>query len=79
MLSWHLAISDSDREYAKQFIDPTRKNLIISPCSSKSRERLVGGALCGSGKYCSSTSCECDFCSSPAKRELEMVKNYRTL
>ena len=35
MLSWQLAISDSDREYAKQFIDPTRKNLIISPCSSK--------------------------------------------
>ena len=25
MLSWQLAISDSDREYAKQFIDPTRK------------------------------------------------------
>ena len=38
MLSWQLAISDSDREYAKQFIDPTRKNLIISPCSVKSRK-----------------------------------------
>ena len=38
MLSWQLAISDSDREYAKQFIDPTRKNLIISPCSSKAEK-----------------------------------------
>ena len=38
MLSWKLAISDADREYAKQFIDPTRKNLIISPCSSKAEK-----------------------------------------
>ena len=38
MLSWQLAISDSDREYAKQFIDPTRKNLIISPVPVKLRK-----------------------------------------
>ena len=55
MLSWQLAISDSDREYAKQFIDPTRKNLIIFSLSLVKPRKMVGGALCGSGKYCSST------------------------
>ena len=34
-LTWKLEISPQESEYAYQFIDPSRKNLLISPCSSK--------------------------------------------
>ncbi|HHW7568195.1 TPA: glycosyltransferase family 9 protein [Mannheimia haemolytica] len=33
--NWHLPISDEDLAYSKQFIDFTRKNVLIAPCSSK--------------------------------------------
>ncbi|MFC0309435.1 glycosyltransferase family 9 protein [Gallibacterium trehalosifermentans] len=32
---WHFPISDEDRQYVQKFIDPTRKTVVISPCSSK--------------------------------------------
>lgn len=32
---WDLPISESDKEYAKQWMDSTRKNVVIAPCSSK--------------------------------------------
>ncbi|HDV7284459.1 TPA: glycosyltransferase family 9 protein [Mannheimia haemolytica] len=32
---WNLPISEQDLVYAKQFIDPNKKNVLIAPCSSK--------------------------------------------
>lgn len=38
---WNLPVSPADGEYAAQFIDPQRKNVLIAPCSSK-REKDWG-------------------------------------
>ncbi|HGO5853393.1 TPA: glycosyltransferase family 9 protein [Mannheimia haemolytica] len=32
---WNLPINEQDLVYAKQFIDPNKKNVLIAPCSSK--------------------------------------------
>ncbi|QIM66069.1 glycosyl transferase [Mannheimia granulomatis] len=32
---WYLPVSEQDKEYATQFVDIKRKNVLISPCSSK--------------------------------------------
>ena len=79
MLSWQLAISDSDREYAKQFINPTRKNLIISPCSSKAEKDWLVERYAEVANIAHQHNVNVIFCSSPAKRELEMVKKITAL
>ena len=79
MLSWQLAISDADREYAKQFIDPMRKNLIISPCSSKAEKDWLVERYAEVANIAHQHNVNVIFCSSPAKRELEMVKKITAL
>ena len=79
MLSWQLAISDADREYAKQFIDPTRKNLIISPCSSKAEKDWLVERYAEVANIAHQHNVNVIFCSSPAKRELDMVKKITAL
>lgn len=32
---WHIQITETDKYIANQYVDPQRKNLLISPCSSK--------------------------------------------
>ncbi|KAE9539053.1 glycosyltransferase family 9 protein [Ursidibacter maritimus] len=32
---WYLPISEQDRQYSQQFIEPQKKNVVIAPCSSK--------------------------------------------
>lgn len=34
-VSWNLPISTQDRDYSMQFIDHSRKNVLLAPCSSK--------------------------------------------
>ena len=34
-VQWYLPISEQDRQYSQQFIDPHKKNVVIAPCSSK--------------------------------------------
>ena len=38
---WDLPVSQEDVDYVAQFIDPTKKNLLIAPCSSKSLRMLL--------------------------------------
>ena len=79
MLSWQLAISDADREYAKQFIDPMRKNLIISPCSSKAEKDWLVERYAEVANIAHQHNVNVIFCSSPSKRELEIVKKITAL
>ncbi len=37
---WQLAISDADRNAVAQYVDKTRKNLLISPCSSVKLKKI---------------------------------------
>lgn len=71
---WHLAISTQDQQFASQFIDPSRKNLLISPCSSKAEKDWLIERYAEVANIANQHNVNVIFCSSPAKREVEMVE-----
>lgn len=77
--TWQLAISEQDRQFAQQFIDPTRKNLLISPCSSKAEKDWLVERYAEVANIAHQHNVNVIFCSSPAKREVEMVEKITAL
>ena len=77
--TWQLAISEEDKEFAQQFIDPTRKNLLISPCSSKAEKDWLVERYAAVANIAHQHNVNVIFCSSPAKREVEMVEKITAL
>lgn len=78
-LTWQLAISEQDKQFAAQFIDPIRKNLLISPCSSKAEKDWLVERYAEVANIAHQHNVNVIFCSSPAKRELEMVEKITVL
>lgn len=77
--TWQLALSEQDKRFARQFIDPTRKNLLISPCSSKAEKDWLAERYAEVANIANRHNVNVIFCSSPAKRELEMVEKIIAL
>ncbi|OOF59480.1 glycosyltransferase family 9 protein [Rodentibacter myodis] len=77
--TWQLAISAQDQQFAAQFIDPSRKNLLISPCSSKAEKDWLVERYAEVANIANKHNVNVIFCSSPAKRELEMVAKITAL
>ncbi len=77
--AWRLAISEQDRQFAQQFIDPSRKNLLISPCSSKAEKDWLVERYAEVANIANQHNVNVIFCSSAAKRELEMVGKITAL
>lgn len=78
-LTWELAIPEQDREFSRQFIDPSRKNLLISPCSSKAEKDWLVERYAEVANIANQHHINVIFCSSPANRELEMVEKITAL
>ncbi|OOF47066.1 ADP-heptose--LPS heptosyltransferase I [Rodentibacter trehalosifermentans] len=77
--AWYLPISEQDQQIAEQFIDPNRKNLLISPCSSKAEKDWLVARYAEVANIANQHNVNVIFCSSPAKRELEMVEKITAL
>ncbi|EJS88319.1 OpsX, partial [Pasteurella multocida subsp. multocida str. Anand1_cattle] len=71
---WQLAISDADRNAVAQYVDKTRKNLLISPCSSKTEKDWLVERYADIANIAHQHNIHVIFCASPAKREKEMVQ-----
>jgi len=78
-LTWKLEISPQESEYAYQFIDPSRKNLLISPCSSKVEKDWLIERYAEIANIANKRNIHVIFCSSSSKRELEMVEKIIAL
>lgn len=76
---WQLAISDEDRQAVAQYIDPTRKNLIISPCSSKKEKDWLIERYAEVANIANQHNVHVILCASPAKREMEMTQQIKAL
>lgn len=76
---WHLPVSAQDQQAAMQFIDPIRKNLLISPCSSKAEKDWLVERYAEVANRAHQHNVNVIFCSSPAKREVEMVEKITAL
>lgn len=77
--TWQLTISDEDRHIATQFIDPARKNLLISPCSSKAEKDWLIERYAEVANAAHQHNVNVIFCSSPAAREIKMVEKITAL
>ncbi|OOF81418.1 glycosyltransferase family 9 protein [Rodentibacter caecimuris] len=77
--AWHLPVSAQDQQVAMQFIDPIRKNLVISPCSSKAEKDWLVARYAEVANRAHQHNVNVIFCSSPAKREVEMVEKITAL
>ena len=70
---WQLAISEQDYAAVRQYIDPKRKNLIISPCSSKIEKDWLVERYAQIADLAHQQDVNVILCGSPAKRERETV------
>lgn len=77
--TWQLEISNEDREFSAQFVDKSRKNLLISPCSSKAEKDWLVERYAEVANIAHRHHINVIFCASPAKRELEMVEKITAL
>ncbi|BFU59246.1 putative glycosyltransferase [Rodentibacter sp. JRC1] len=77
--TWQLAVSEHDRQFVQQFIDPSRKNLLISPCSSKAEKDWLVERYAEVANIANQHNVNVIFCSAAAKRELEMVEKITAL
>lgn len=70
---WQLSLSEQDYAAVKQYIDPTRKNLIISPCSSKVEKDWLIERYAQIADIAHQNNINVILCGSPARREMETV------
>ena len=70
---WQLPISMETVEKAKQWLDPIRKNVVISPCSSKAEKDWLIERYAEIANWLIAQNINVILVGSPAKRELEMT------
>ena len=76
---WQLPISMETVEKAKQWLDPMRKNVVISPCSSKSEKDWLIERYAEIANWLIAQNINVILVGSPAKRELEMTAYIQQL
>ena len=70
---WQLPIPAETVEKAKQWLDPMRKNVVISPCSSKAEKDWLIERYADIANWLIAQNINVILVGSPAKRELEMT------
>lgn len=70
---WQLPILAETVEKAKQWLDPMRKNVVISPCSSKAEKDWLIERYADIANWLIAQNINVILVGSPAKRELEMT------
>jgi lipopolysaccharide biosynthesis protein len=76
---WDLPVAEDDLITARQYIDPTRKNLLISPCSSKLEKDWLVERYAEVANIAHQHNVNVILCSSPAPRELTMIEQIQGL
>ncbi|URL02073.1 glycosyltransferase family 9 protein [Avibacterium sp. 20-126] len=76
---WDLGIGEKERSAVRQFIDPTRKNLLISPCSSKSEKDWLAERYAEIANIAHSQNINVILCGSTAFREQAMIEKIIAL
>ncbi|QLB13659.1 heptosyltransferase I [Bisgaardia hudsonensis] len=70
---WDLGITSELQQKVRQFIATDKKNLIISPCSSKQEKDWLIERYAEIANIADQNNINVIFCGSPAKREIETV------
>lgn len=73
-VDWYLPVSAQDLEYAKQFIDHSRKNVLIAPCSSKKEKDWVPERYAEIARFLGEKNCNVLIAGSPSNYEIETAQ-----
>ncbi|QLB21330.1 glycosyl transferase [Vespertiliibacter pulmonis] len=76
---WNLPISEDDLAYSAQFIDKTRKNLLIAPCSSKQSKDWPPENYAEIIRFATSYDLNVIICGSPSGYEIETANKIQNL
>lgn len=76
---WYLPISESDMEYAKQWIDSTKKNVLIAPCSSKKEKDWLPERYAEIANWLVEQNINVIIAGSPSDYEMETAKYIQVL
>ena len=77
--SWALPVSEADLTKARQFIDPSRKNFLISPCSSKAEKDWLPERYAQVANIAHAQGVNVILSASPAAKERAMVEKIKAL
>lgn len=76
---WDLPVMEADLTAVREYLDPHRKNLLISPCSSKKEKDWLVERYAAVANWAHQHDINVILCSSPAPRELAMIEEIKTL
>ncbi|KYK75392.1 glycosyl transferase [Aggregatibacter actinomycetemcomitans serotype e str. SC936] len=76
---WDLPVTEADSAAVWQYLAPNRKNLLISPCSSKKEKDWLAERYAEVANIAHQHDVNVILCSSPAPRELAMIKEIKAL
>ncbi|CDF97803.1 glycosyltransferase family 9 protein [Avibacterium paragallinarum] len=76
---WDLAIGEKEISAVRQFIDPTRKNLLISPCSSKSEKDWLPARYAEIANIAHQQNINVILCGSSSEREQAIIQKILSL
>ncbi|MFQ1014571.1 glycosyltransferase family 9 protein [Avibacterium paragallinarum] len=76
---WDLAIGEKEISAVRQFIDPNRKNLLISPCSSKSEKDWLPARYAEIANIAHQQNINVILCGSSSEREQAIIQKILSL
>ncbi|KOE63861.1 glycosyltransferase family 9 protein [Aggregatibacter actinomycetemcomitans] len=76
---WNLPVTEADLATVLCYLDPNRKNLLISPCSSKKEKDWLAERYAEVANISHQHDVNVILCSSPALRELAMIEEIKAL
>ncbi|WP_233114493.1 glycosyltransferase family 9 protein, partial [Aggregatibacter actinomycetemcomitans] len=76
---WDLSVTEADLATVRRYLDPNRKNLLISPCSSKKEKDWLAERYAAVANIAHQHGVNVILCSSPAPRELAMIEEIKAL
>lgn len=77
--TWDLPVSQADLDYVAQFIDPTKKNLLIAPCSSKKAKDWLPENYALVANFALAQNINVIICGSPSAYEMETANKIAEL
>lgn len=76
---WNLPVSQADRNYAAQFIDFSKKNVLIAPCSSKKAKDWSPENYAQVANFAAEQNINVIICGSPSVYEMETAAKIQQL
>lgn len=76
---WNLPVSQADRDYAAQFIDFSKKNVLIAPCSSKKAKDWSPENYAQVANFAAEQNINVIICGSPSVYEMETAAKIQQL